>query len=75
MAAAILRVYQAQFDTHPHATLAATNGGLSALADVVAQTTQMIVSCSLINQNATRSKFAYRHAVACFFLFSTIRHS
>jgi len=42
MAAAILRVYQAQFDTRPHTTLAATNGGLSALADVVAQTTQMI---------------------------------
>lgn len=44
MAAAIMRVYQTQFDAHPAATLAATNGGLSAVADVVAQTAQMLVS-------------------------------
>lgn len=46
MAAAVLRVYQTQFDAHPAATLAATNGGLSAVADVVAQTAQMFVSLS-----------------------------
>lgn len=46
MAAAVLRVYQTQFDAHPAATLAATNGGLSAVADVVAQTAQMFVSPS-----------------------------
>lgn len=43
MAAIILRAYQTQFDAHPAATLAATNGGLSAIADVVAQTAQMMV--------------------------------
>ncbi|KAF8320361.1 hypothetical protein DL93DRAFT_2073950 [Clavulina sp. PMI_390] len=42
MATAILRVYQTQFDAHPGATLAATNGALSAVADVVAQSAQMI---------------------------------
>lgn len=47
--AAILRVYQAQFEAHPYATLAATNGGLSALADVVAQTAQMIVGVLDLN--------------------------
>lgn len=40
---AVMRVYQTQFDAHPAATLAATNGGLSAIADVVAQTAQMMV--------------------------------
>lgn len=48
MAAAIMRVYQTQFDAHPAATLAATNGGLSAVADVVAQTAQMLVSLRLV---------------------------
>ena len=44
MTAAIARVYQAQFEAHPSVTLAATNGGLTAVADLVAQSAQMIVS-------------------------------
>lgn len=44
MTAAIARVYQAQFEAHPSVTLAATNGGLTAFADIVAQTAQIFVS-------------------------------
>lgn len=40
--AAVARIYQAQFDARPGVTLAATNGGLSTIADLVAQTAQRV---------------------------------
>lgn len=42
--AAVGRVYNQAFDRSPAGTLAVTNGVLSAVADVVAQGTQMGVS-------------------------------
>lgn len=72
MATAILRAYQAQFDTHPHATLAATNGALSAVADVVAQTAQMIVGT--LNSPGARYlclKLITNHAIVYLTLLST----
>ena len=41
--AAIAKVYQAHFETRPAVTLAIANGALGALADVVAQTCQIMV--------------------------------
>ena len=40
---ALARIYQQSFESHPHYTLAATNGTLSALGDVVAQSVQLLV--------------------------------
>ncbi|KAF8326227.1 uncharacterized protein EI90DRAFT_3031214 [Cantharellus anzutake] len=42
--AAIARVYQARFETHPAVTLAITNGTLAAFSDVVAQTCQILLT-------------------------------
>lgn len=42
--AAVGRVYNQAFDRSPAGTLAVTNGLLSAVADIVAQATQMGVS-------------------------------
>jgi len=48
---ALARVYQRSFESHPHYTLAVTNGTLNALGDVVAQSVQLLVRpspvCSL----------------------------
>ena len=48
---ALARVYQRSFESHPHYTLAVTNGTLNALGDVVAQSVQLSVrsspTCSL----------------------------
>jgi protein Mpv17 len=41
MALALARIYQQSFDSHPHLTLAAVNGGLSAIGDAVAQLAQI----------------------------------
>jgi len=51
--ATLARAYQAQFDAHPSVTLAATNGGLTALADIVAQTAQMIFTTPSSQQPRT----------------------
>jgi protein Mpv17 len=40
---ALARVYQQSFESHPHYTLAVTNGTLNALGDVVAQSVQILV--------------------------------
>jgi protein Mpv17 len=40
---ALARAYQHSFDTHPYATLAFTNGALTAVGDGVAQTAQLLV--------------------------------
>lgn len=40
---ALARVYQRSFESHPHYTLAVTNGTLNALGDVVAQSVQLLV--------------------------------
>lgn len=42
--AAIAKVYQAHFETRPAVTLAIVNGALGALADVVAQTCQIMLT-------------------------------
>jgi len=39
---ALARVYQQSFKSHPHYTLAVTNGTLNALGDVVAQSVQLL---------------------------------
>jgi protein Mpv17 len=41
---ALARAYQHSFDSHPYATLAFTNGTLSAIGDCVAQSAQAFVS-------------------------------
>ncbi|KDQ13733.1 hypothetical protein BOTBODRAFT_33432 [Botryobasidium botryosum FD-172 SS1] len=38
---ALARIYQAQFNARPTTTLAVTNGSLSALADIIAQSAQL----------------------------------
>lgn len=40
---ALARIYQKSFESHPHYTLAVTNGTLNALGDVVAQSVQLLV--------------------------------
>lgn len=40
---ALARIYQQSFESHPHYTLAVTNGTLNALGDVVAQSVQLLV--------------------------------
>lgn len=40
---AFARIYQQSFESHPHYTLAVTNGTLNALGDVVAQSVQLLV--------------------------------
>lgn len=40
---AVARAYQQSFETHPHVTLALTNGCLSALGDAVAQGADRLV--------------------------------
>jgi len=39
---AFARIYQQSFESHPHYTLAVTNGTLNALGDVVAQSVQLL---------------------------------
>jgi len=41
---ALARIYQRSFESHPHYTLAVTNGTLNALGDVVAQSVQLLTS-------------------------------
>jgi protein Mpv17 len=41
---ALARAYQHSFDSHPYATLAFTNGTLTAIGDAVAQSAEKIVS-------------------------------
>jgi len=41
---ALARIYQQSFESHPHYTLAVTNGTLNALGDVVAQSVQLLTS-------------------------------
>lgn len=43
---AFARIYQRSFESHPHYTLALTNGTLNALGDVVAQSVQLLVRSS-----------------------------
>jgi len=43
---ALARIYQAQFNARPTTTLAVTNGSLSALADIIAQSAQLLNSKS-----------------------------
>jgi hypothetical protein len=59
MASAIGRVYNQAFDRSPAGTLAVTNGLLSGVADIVAQSTQIgvrnrfvsLISLYILNQN------------------------
>ena len=44
LAIAARSAYQQSFDARPYTTLAVTNGALSAIGDVVAQLSQIIVS-------------------------------
>lgn len=41
---ALARIYQQYFESHPHYTLAVTNGVLNALGDVVAQSVQLLTN-------------------------------
>jgi len=41
---ALARIYQRSFESHPHYTLAITNGTLNALGDVVAQSVQLLTN-------------------------------
>lgn len=45
---ALARIYQQSFESHPHHTLALTNGTLNALGDVVAQSVQLLVRSPLL---------------------------
>ncbi|KAF9647487.1 hypothetical protein BDM02DRAFT_2661218 [Thelephora ganbajun] len=41
---ALARIYQQSFESHPHCTLAVTNGTFNALGDVVAQSVQLLTN-------------------------------
>jgi hypothetical protein len=50
LAIAARSAYQQSFDARPYTTLAATNGALSAIGDVVAQASQILVSLGSLSE-------------------------
>jgi len=63
---ALARIYQQSFESHPHYTLAATNGTLNALGDAVAQSVQLLTNSE--NDEYHRSTYDLARTIR-FFVF------